>query len=232
MILDSLNLATVPRALRCLLALRPSRPIDGPGQWAAKALMKTSAVQALGLRRRAVRTTLLTWLAASALTLVGVSAHAHRPHAAHVHGAADLGVVVDGAAMTLQWVSPLETLLGFERAPRTDAEKDEVNQMLARLRAAYRLFVVDPAARCTLEAVHLQSAVLGLGPSEPLSDGHAELQASISFRCADAGKAKFIDTTVFQDFPALRRVNVELVTPRGQFKRKLTRAATRLAWGT
>jgi hypothetical protein len=41
-----------------------------------------------------------------------------RAAAAHAHGAAELGVAVDGPTVTLQLRSPLDSLLGFERAWR------------------------------------------------------------------------------------------------------------------
>ena len=54
---------------------------------------------------------------------------------AHEHGAVNLNVAVEAGRITLQMESPLENLLGFERAPRTDAERKSATAMVARLKA-------------------------------------------------------------------------------------------------
>ena len=81
---------------------------------------------------------------------------------AHQHGVAQLDVAVEPTRVTLELDTPLDNLLGFERAPRTDAERAVVDKALARLRAADGLFRIDGAAGCTLAKVSLVSAVLGL----------------------------------------------------------------------
>ena len=82
---------------------------------------------------------------------------------AHTHGRLAMDVAVDARVITLQIESPLDGFLGFERAPRTDAERKQVSDMVASLNAADRLFLPDPAAGCKLSKVDLASAVLGLG---------------------------------------------------------------------
>ena len=77
---------------------------------------------------------------------------------AHSHGIARLEVAVDGATVTLRLASPLESLLGFERAPRNDAERGQVRAMAQALRAG-NPFVPTPAARCRLDKVDLASSV-------------------------------------------------------------------------
>ena len=57
---------------------------------------------------------------------------------AHVHGEAKLEIVVDGGEFAIRFESPLDGLLGFERAPRTAAEKQAVQTMKATLEDAER----------------------------------------------------------------------------------------------
>ena len=54
---------------------------------------------------------------------------------AHVHGIAKLDVAVEATKITVQLESPLDNLLGYERAPRTDAERRQADAMVARLKA-------------------------------------------------------------------------------------------------
>ena len=165
-------------------------------------------------------------------------AQAQQQHA-HVHGQLKLDVAVDGPTVVIDMESPLDNIVGFERAPKTDAEKKLVEEAVAQLRAADKLFIVDPAANCKLGPVDLRSGALGLGnpdPSEPV--GHADLDATFSFNCTNAAAAKFIDLNLFSVFKGLRQIDSQIATAQGQFKRQLKRPAgaqasqpARLSWG-
>jgi len=167
-----------------------------------------------------------------ALLLLAAPAFAQPAPHAHVHGRVELGIAVDGPAITLEMNTPLDNLLGFERAPRTDVEKNAVEQMVARLRAADHLFGIDPAAACKLGPVQLESAALGLGQATPGKDGHADLAARFAFNCSSAAKAQFIDTELFEAFPGVRQIEAEITAPQGPFKRSLKRPARRIGWGS
>lgn len=148
---------------------------------------------------------------------------------AHEHGAARLDVAVEAGRLSLQLEAPLDSLFGFERAPRSDAERKRVDAGIARLKAADALFRPDPAAGCTLASVELRSAALKLGAPAATPQGeHADLDAEIEFRCQDASKLAFIDTELFGAFANLQRIDVQAVTPKGQLKRTLKRPAARI----
>lgn len=153
----------------------------------------------------------------------------------HEHGAARLDIALDAKTLSLQFEAPLESLFGFERAPRTAAERQQVEAGLARLKSAQQLFKLDPAAGCTLGRVELNSAVLKLGSSAaattPLATHgeHADLDASIEFTCKDMARLKSIEVGLFEAFTRLQRVEVQLATPQGQSKRSLKRGSNRIA---
>jgi hypothetical protein len=169
-----------------------------------------------------IRRLCVTVVAATGLAW-GVAAHAQK---AHQHGHAKLDVVYEAGQLTIELDSPLDNLVGFERAPRTDAERKTVDAAVARLRAGQTLFVIDPAAGCTLGAVELSSAPLGLGGADaaPARDGHAELAARWDFRC-DGVAPGWIDVGLFQAFRRLSRLEVQAVGPRAQRQATLRRAA-------
>ncbi len=158
-----------------------------------------------------------------------------QPPRAHVHGQLRLDIAIEGPTVTIAMEAPLDTLVGFERAPRGDAESKAVQAAIAQLRAADRLFKTDPAGNCKLGPVELRSSVLGLGKPESgtkaKDDGHADLHASFGFNCSHAAQTKFIELGLFEAFQGARQIEVQIVTPDGQFKRTLRRPATRLAWG-
>lgn len=151
--------------------------------------------------------------------------------AAHVHGQIKLDIVVDGPTIVIAMESPLDNFVGFERAPRTDAEKKTAEDAITQLRAADQLFKIDPAANCKLGPVTLRSTALGLGKSEEgAAEGHADLDGSFAFNCTNTAAAKFIDVDLFNSFKGTRQIEAQIAAPQGQFKRSLKRPATRLAW--
>lgn len=163
-------------------------------------------------------------LAAAALfTAAALPTQAQQQHA-HVHGQLKLDVAIDGPTVIIAMESPLDNIVGFERAPKTDAEKKTVEAAIAQLRAADKLFAIDPAANCKLGPVDLRSGALGLGNPDPAeSGGHADLDASFSFNCTQAAAAKFIDVNLFAAFKGARQIDVQIATAQGQSKRQLKR---------
>ena len=151
-------------------------------------------------------------------------------HGPHEHGAVRLDIGVDAGTLTLQLESPLDNLLGFERAPRNGAERAAAAAAVATLKAAATLFRIDPAAGCTPAAVSLNSAALGLGAPEPGAQaGHADIDGSFEFRCSNAGRAAFVDVGLFAAFARIQRIDVQVALATGQFKRTLKRPAQRVA---
>ena len=148
---------------------------------------------------------------------------------AHQHGVVQLDIAVDAKRITVQLSSPLDNLLGFEHAPRNDAERGRVASMLAALRGT--LFVIDPAGACRVGAVQLNSAALQLGQPDPAEQqaGHADLDASLEFECSTAARAGFVNTTLFERFAGIQRIDVQLATLRGQRKLTLARPSQRIA---
>ena len=185
----------------------------------------------VGIRRRGRQRALLVMA-----TLLGAAAaHAAQPHE---HGVARLDVMVDAGRVSIELDPPLDNLLGFERAPRTDAEREKVAAMLARLRAGDVLFRIDAVAGCTLAKVELVSAFLGLGVdlgksgavshSTTAASDHADLNGSFEFRCKNGARAGFVEVGLFEAFPALKRIDLQVATPKGQLKAVLSRPASRV----
>lgn len=171
-------------------------------------------------RRQAITLGLLAMLASA-------PAAAHK---AHSHGRAELDVVVDAQGVSLRLQAPLHDLLGFERAPRNDAERQRVQALAERLRAADGVFVPDAQAGCTLREVDLQAPVLGLGTA---ADGdhaaeHADLELTASFQCDRPAALRHLDVRLFALFQGLRTVEVQLAGPKGQGRSVLRPDSARL----
>lgn len=181
-------------------------------------------------------------LPSTLLMLLSLATTAAWAGKAHQHGVAQLDVAVEPTRLTLVLDTPLDSLLGFERAPRTDAERAAVDKTLALLRAAEPLFRIDSAAGCTLGKVVLVAPVLGLGTEtaagktaektveKTVEKGqHADLTATFDFNCKEASRARFVEVELFKAFAPMKRIELQLVLPRGQMKATLVRPATRVA---
>lgn len=148
---------------------------------------------------------------------------------AHVHGVAKLDIAVDSKTLTIQLESPLDNFVGFEHAPRTDAKRKLTDAAIAKLRAAASMFKINPAAQCRLRNVELSSAALKLGKPDPQEEkeGHSDIDGSFEFVCVDAAKATYVDVALFE-FSHLQRIEAQVATANGQFKRDLKRPISRI----
>jgi hypothetical protein len=155
--------------------------------------------------------------------------HAHQH--AHQHGFAKLEIAVAPDSVSVRLDAALDGIVGFERAPRTDAERQRVQAAQTRLRDGAAMFAIDPAAGCTLASVNLQAPVLGWGtaPADAQAGEHADLEGEYTFNCTDAARAGFVNLGLFEAFNRMRRIEVQMVTPRGQMKAELRRPNSRVA---
>jgi len=172
----------------------------------------------------AVKPSALICLALAAACALPAAA---REPGAHVHGAARLLVAVDGATLSLALESPLDSLIDFEHMPRTEREKSAVRTMAERLNKPGELFLPTPAARCAPVSVKLESPLLAAAGK---SDGHADLDGEFVFRCERPDALREIDVRLFAVFPHLRRLDVEVASPRGQSASRLAPQQTRVTW--
>ncbi|MBX3607024.1 MAG: DUF2796 domain-containing protein [Piscinibacter sp.] len=160
------------------------------------------------------------------LLLAALPAWAAAAGHAHEHGVARLDVAVDGRQVSIALETPLDNLLGFERAPRSAAEQRTAEAALARLRDAATLFRFDAAAACRSTAVAIESAALKLGAAAAAAGDHADLDASYEFTCERAPAQ--LEHGLFAAFPRLQRLDVQAATAARQSGLALKRPATRL----
>lgn len=147
---------------------------------------------------------------------------------AHEHGALRLDVAVDGHTLSITLQAPLDNLLGFERAPRTEAERKAAADMLARLRSPYRappLFAADAAAQCSLSRAEVAAPLLEPGADAAAKEEHADLDADYEFSCARPGELRNLDLGLFEAYRRLQRIDVQVAGPTGQAKVTLKRPA-------
>jgi hypothetical protein len=160
------------------------------------------------------------------LLILSTTAHADK---AHVHGTGSLNVVIEKNQLTLSLELPLDAVVGFERPPRTAAERTALDNTARILNDAATLFTPTPAAQCTVQAVRVNMP-FRTAPKPGATDGHADIEAHVVFRCATPSALKGFETTLFTHFKRLYRIEVQRVGPAGQAAGRLTPKQPRLNW--
>jgi hypothetical protein len=152
---------------------------------------------------------------------------------AHVHGVATLQIAVDEKTMTLDFSSPLDNLIGFEHEPRTTRQQAAVKNMAGNLNKADQFFIPTADAQCRLQSVKLDSPVLDQKKKSQPPSGervHADLDGEFVFVCKQIGKLHDIEVKLFDTYPNLHQLKVEVATLNKQAAATLTADQPRASW--
>lgn len=167
----------------------------------------------------------------------GHDAHADgHAHGAHVHGLAHLDAALDGRTLVIAIRSPGWDLVGFERAPRDEAERARIEAARATLADGARLFAFEPAGACRAAEparVVLPSAIEPEGAAaDPGEPGHpGDWTATWTFDCAEPASLRAIRVDWFDAFASTERIEVQWIGPDGQAGHALTAAERRIPVG-
>lgn len=167
---------------------------------------------------------------ATGLTMTG-AAHAHGDK--HEHGVVHLDVAIEGDTLAIQLESPLDSVLGFERPPRTPAERQSVERMLATLRGGAVLFTPDARGQCRFEDAQLESGLVPTSATDsaPAKSEHLDVDVGYRFRCTAPAELTTLSHQLFALFPRIQRIDAQVATPKGQSRQVLQRPAATLRLG-
>tara|TARA_R110000787_G_scaffold62328_5_gene141020 strand:- start:122 stop:754 length:633 start_codon:yes stop_codon:yes gene_type:complete len=176
---------------------------------------------------------------------------AEPPHGAHVHGVGRLNLAIDGNMLVVELEAPGADIVGFEHPPATADERAAVENAVRTLRAGGDIFRLPAEAACRLDAANLESPMhRDAAPAaekhvhsghahppresrdagrhdKPREEGHSEFHARYRFFCANPAALSRMEVRYFELFPAAEKLNVQAITPRGQFAGQLTVTSTR-----
>lgn len=156
---------------------------------------------------------------AACLFLALPAAHAQHKH---VHGEGRLDVVIEQDGFSVDLDLPLDTVVGFERAPRTEKEKAALAGALRTLQDAAPLFLPTPAAQCALHKTEVELPDFKDHGNHGNDGDHTEIEAKYEFRCAAPAALQGIETTLFKSFKRLYRLEARHAGPTGQGAARLT----------
>lgn len=144
-------------------------------------------------------------------SLLSVYAQDKHVHAAHTHGAGVLELSVQAGKVIGRFEIPMESLLGHEHLPRTDAQKKAMAQLQSRLTSADYFMVLPAAAQCKQLSLQTASGMFDGKKSE-----HADLVIDFVFECAQAAQLTELRIALFARHPRLKTLKVDMVGPKGQ----------------
>jgi hypothetical protein len=136
-------------------------------------------------------------------------------------------VSLDGQTLQITFDGPADNIVGFERAPKTEAQKNTVAKAEQQLKNPARLFVIPAEARCEPQPARVELKLPPPGSREE----HSEAEAEWRWRCDKPDALTQIEVTLFKLFPRLKTLRAEVVTARGQRTATLKASAARLKIG-
>lgn len=134
-------------------------------------------------------------------------------HEAHVHGVASLDVAIEKGLLSIDLDTPADNLLGFEHAPRGAAEQQQADKIAALLGLPDKLFRLSPAAKCVAAKPTLNAPILS---GKNLADEHSDIETNFTFFCANPAALANLDVLLFDAFPRLNSIKLQLAGPKGQ----------------
>ena len=104
----------------------------------------------------------------------------HREHDPHEHGHGALDIVLEGENLVAEFRIPAVNVVGFEHAPRDDAEREAVHEAVVRFANAAAVLVPAADAECEIEDAEVEIAGTDhdgswrVGAQGEVEEGHEE----------------------------------------------------------
>ncbi|AIW15184.1 DUF2796 domain-containing protein [Vibrio tubiashii] len=173
-----------------------------------------------------------------------------RQHGAHVHGEVELNIAQDGKELLIEITAPGADVVGFEHAPKTDEQKHQLEDAIAKLNNASSVFTLASSAGC--KVVH-QSVSHTLGADNHDHDhdhddhkghdhhdehkghdhqehgGHGEFTVEYHYACDDISTLSNIDTQWFTQFPNTEKLKVNVLTETKQASLELGKGDSKIS---
>jgi hypothetical protein len=185
--------------------------------------------------------TALAIFAGIAVLPVAAEEH-HRQLGAHEHGRGTLNIAVEGDKMTMELEVPGMDIVGFEHAATSRRDMEAVERAKAQLMTPLTLFKLPAAAGCRATETKVKVEVgehdheaseaspggteSSKGPkdAEAQGEGHSEFHAEYTCACASVNNITAIEFGYFRVFPGAEKLDINVITPKGQSTFEATRA--------
>jgi uncharacterized protein DUF2796 len=170
----------------------------------------------------------------------------HRELGAHEHGRGTLNVAIEGKRVSMELEAPGADIVGFEHVAKTRQQKAAVEKAKTQLLAPQTLFKLPAAAGCAVSAasVEIESGDHDQGKGKDAAadksrasakkqpagaaDTHSEFHAQYTFDCQAPASVTSIEFDYFRAFSGAQKLNVNVITAKGQTKFEVSRAKPRI----
>ena len=143
------------------------------------------------------------------VSLTSIAQKSPHSHQHHQHGKGVLEIAIEGRMLSGTLEMPLEALLGFEHAPKSNKEKSAQSKLETRLGTIEAWFEINSEAQCTPNSPKIK-----LG--RDVKTKHSDLLYTFSYSCANPGALKEMGLLFFKEYPGVKEVKVELASTKGQ----------------
>ena len=146
---------------------------------------------------------------------------------------ANLNVAVEGNDH-IEFFSPAANMAGFEHPPQTQKQKDAIENALKRLKEGETLFILTPGSKSRLATPKVDTDIKDETDPKPESEHsherHSEFQAQYDFISKKPDKLAQIEVKLFQIFPGIEHIEVQLLTGSNQTAMELSAKKNKISW--
>ena len=176
-----------------------------------------------------------------AASLPAIAAEEHRELGPHEHGVGHLNIAIEGKRVSMELEVPGADIVGFEHEASTATQKAAVKKAKSELEAALGVFKLPADAKCKIatadvkiqaehEHEHDADEAKHEGEGEE-GHHHSEFHAAYAIDCAAPEKLTGIDFHYFDLFAGARKLDINLVTEKGQNHYEVSREQPKLTFG-
>jgi len=186
-----------------------------------------------------MRMVILLALGLGVAALPQSAAAQHRQLGAHEHGRGTLNIAIEGTRVSMELEAPGADIVGFEHAARTGRQKTQLEQAKKQLLAPQTLFKFPDAAGCVvagasvdIESDEHEHEASG-GAQKKHDDAaeersHSNFHGQYSFTCNAPTAITAVDFGYFRAFAGAQKLEVNVITSKGQTAFEVTRAKPRI----
>ena len=125
--------------------------------------------------------------------------------------------------MEIRFQSPAMNLVGFEQKPRSFQQLQQLASAENILGQPQQLFIFSAGADCTLNTVDVHAPFED--EHEHSEEEHADFTSHYHYRCNDTTKLSGLKVTLFEHFPLIEQIRVQVLSEKGQLAFDLLRGS-------
>lgn len=169
-------------------------------------------------------------LVASSLSFADTHNHEHEQAqlGSHVHGMAQLDVVQEGSMLLASLKAPAADLVGFEHVAHEEEQINQVYDLVGRMNLPDTFWNLPEAAGCEAEEIHVEHHLLedeqdhdhdhdhDHNDEQDHDAAHSDVIVDYYYHCEQPEQLEQIRVNLFNTYPSLLELQVQLITPAGQ----------------